>query len=73
MAREGGFDVRREILRMMLEKIAEDKYPSGQMMNFVEQMLTPQYVQAYAEVLMEKVQNERHPSNDMLKRLMALA
>jgi hypothetical protein len=30
-------------------------------------------VQAYAEVLMAKVRKDKHPSHDMIKRLLKLA
>jgi hypothetical protein len=73
MARERGFDVRQEVMRLLLEKIEADRHPSGAMLNTVEQLLTPQYVQPYAQVLMKKLREDKHPSNDMLKRLLALA
>ena len=48
MAREGGFDVRKEVIRLLLEKVAQDRHPSGAMLNTIEQLLTPEYVPAYA-------------------------
>jgi hypothetical protein len=73
MAREGGFDVREEVVRLLLEKVAQERHPSGDMLNTIEQLLTPEYVPAYAQVLMQKLREDKHPSKDMLKRVMTLA
>lgn len=69
MARNDQYDVRREILRVLLSKIADDPYPSGTMMDMVEGMLEPDEVPAYAELLMDKLRRDRFPSFDMLQRV----
>ena len=67
------YDVRREVLRVLLTKIAEDPYPSGTMMDMAEQMLEPDEIPAYAEVLMDKIRGDRFPSYGMLNRVANLA
>lgn len=67
------YDVRREVLRVLLAKIAEDPYPSGTMMDMAEQMLEPDEIPAYAEVLMDKIRGDRFPSYGMLNRVANLA
>lgn len=69
MAGNQQYDVRREVLKVLLSKIADDPYPSGTMMDMVEQMLTPDEVPAYAEVLMDKIRRDRFPSLNMLERV----
>lgn len=69
MAGNQQYDVRREVLKVLLSKIADDPYPSGTMMDMVEQMLAPDEVPAYAEVLMDKIRRDRFPSLNMLERV----
>jgi hypothetical protein len=64
-------DIRREIVNMLVEKIAGDRNPSITQMDLVEQLLTPDDVPAYVAVLMDKVKSERYPSLSMINRLIA--
>jgi hypothetical protein len=66
-------DVRMMLTRTLLEKIANDPYPSSTMMDMLEELLTPQTVGAYANVLIDKVEADEFPSLDMLKRLQQLS
>lgn len=67
-----GYDIRREVLRVLLSKVADDTHPSGSMMDMIEEMLTPDEIPAYAEVLMEKIRRDRFPSLSMLERVAKL-
>jgi len=74
MASNGdGVDVRGEVVDLLLQNIASDRYPSVTMMDLVEELLRPDDVPAYAAVLLDKVQTETYPSLAILRRLMALA
>ena len=66
-------DLHREVLLVLLEKIEGDPYPSVTMMDMAEQMLRPEDVPTYAEILMDKVRADRFPSIDMLKRVSGFA
>jgi hypothetical protein len=68
----GGMDTRARLVDLLLEKIAEDQYPSETMMDLVEQLLLPDDVPAYAAVLMDKVRGDMYPSVSMMKRLVDL-
>ncbi|MGN6752373.1 MAG: hypothetical protein ACTHJJ_07445 [Intrasporangium sp.] len=57
---------------MLLEKVAEDLYPSGMMMDLIEELLQPDEVAAYVAVLMEKMQDDAYPSVGMMRRVTAL-
>ncbi len=72
MARDEQYDVRLEMLRVLLSKVANDPYPSTTMLDMIEQMLTPDEVPAYAELLMEKIRGDRFPSIPLMNRVMAL-
>ncbi|HEX6876273.1 MAG TPA: hypothetical protein VF165_11495 [Nocardioidaceae bacterium] len=67
------YDVHGEVLRVLLSKVQADPYPSGTMMDMIEQMLEPDQVPAYAEILMEKIRRDRFPSLEMLQRVAKLA
>jgi hypothetical protein len=69
----GATDVRREVLLVLLEKIEEDDYPSSTMMDMAEQLLGPDELGAYTEILLDKVRDVRFPSIDMLRRALELA
>jgi hypothetical protein len=72
MPNGGHNDSRRRFLDLLLERVAEDMYPSGTMMDFIEELLRPDEVPAYAAVLMQKIQDDAYPSIDMMRRVMAL-
>lgn len=72
MASGSEYDVRGEILRMLMERVAEDQYPSATMLDMIEQILRPDEVPAYAELLMQKIRADRFPSIPLLNRVMAL-
>jgi hypothetical protein len=70
----GAIELHRKVLEVLLDKIAEDPYPSVTMMDMVEQMLTEaEDVYAYAEILMDKIRGDRFPSIDMLRRISSFA
>ena len=72
MPEQDEFDVRHEIVSLLLEKVRRDRFPSSTMMDLLEEMLTPQDVPAYARTLMEKVSADEFPSIDLMVRLRAL-
>ena len=72
MASGSEYDVREEILRMLMGRVAADQYPSATMLDMIEQILRPEEVPAYAELLMQKIRDDRFPSIPLLNRVMAL-
>jgi len=73
MAQDFRNEVRSRTLRVLLDKVDTDQYPSSTMLDMVEQLLTPDDVVDYVEVLLSKVEDENYPSNSIIRRLMALA
>jgi hypothetical protein len=69
MAQDESRDTRRELVELLLGKIEADPYPSTTMLRLVEELLTPEEVQAYADILMDKAQSENFPSIPMLARV----
>jgi hypothetical protein len=59
---------------LVLERIREDRYPSGQLMDRLEAALTSREELAeYLDALLEKVEQDRYPSKQMLDRVHVLA
>lgn len=66
-------ELHREVLRVLLERVEEDPYPSVTMLDLIEEMLRPEEVPVYTEILLDKIRADRFPSLDMLQRVTALA
>jgi hypothetical protein len=66
------FDVRQELLRILLNRVQNEKHPSSTMMNLIEQLMGPEERVVYARLLLEKIRGERWPSLQMIRRVMAL-
>jgi hypothetical protein len=61
-------------LEALLERISEDAYPSGELMDRAERaMSTPEHLAAYLDVLLDKVSETWYPSKQMLDRIDRLA
>lgn len=72
MANGNGFDTRAQVLDLLLEKVADDTYPSETMLDLIEEIARPEDIPAYAAILMTKVAGDTYPSISMLRRLVAL-
>jgi hypothetical protein len=66
------YDVRREILDILLTNVANDRHPSATMMDLIEQLIGPEERPIYVQVLLDKLRQDRHPSIPMMRRIMAL-
>jgi hypothetical protein len=71
MGAQGRYDVRTEMLEALLQKVGEEQYPSSTMLDMIEELLTPDDVPVYAEMLLTRIRSERFPSIPMLARLQA--
>jgi hypothetical protein len=56
----------------LLKKVREDRYPSATEMAIIEQVIPPQLLPRYVEILIEKVTQESRPSISMLHRIQRL-
>lgn len=70
---QNDYDLREEMLDMLLQKVASDRYPSYTMLNMIEELLTPEDVPVYAETLLSKMREETYPSIPLIARLKRLA
>jgi hypothetical protein len=59
--------------RILLDHVREDDYPSVTQMTLIEESIPLDMVDEYLEILFEKVQNTRHPSIPMMRRIQRVA
>ena len=73
MADRQSFDLRAEIVDALMEKVDTDPYPSNTMLNYIEELMTPEELPRYAESLLRRIQSDNFPSIPMIARLKRLA
>jgi hypothetical protein len=54
---------------ILLEKVRDERYPSSTQMTMIEQVLPPELLSRYVEILLEKVAQDNRPSIPMLQRI----
>ena len=69
MASNPNAEYRAKYLRALIEKVREDRHPSTTQMNLIEQSIPDQWLPAYIDILLEKIEGEHNPSVSMLKRI----
>jgi hypothetical protein len=65
-------DAREVLLDALLEKVADEPYPSATMLDQIEELLEPDEVQIYARMLVRKIRADAFPSIPMIRRIAAL-
>ncbi len=61
------------LVRMLIEKVREDKYPSFTQMELIEESITPELIEDYFDVLAEKVMGDEFPSIQLMRRMQRVA
>ncbi len=57
------------LARVLLEHVRRDRHPSTTQMSMLEQVIPPQLVDEYIDVLLDKVASDDNPSIPLLHRL----
>ena len=65
-------EARAAYLRLLMDRVRQDRYPSATHMTMIEQALPPQLLPVYIEVLLDKVAQDSNPSISMLRRIAGL-
>ena len=65
--------VRSRLLAALMDKVREDTYPSSTMLDTIEELLTPDDVDDYTDLLLSKIEDDQFPSIPMISRLRDLA
>lgn len=76
---DGDFDplearsrAREAMSRLLIDTIRRDTYPSTTMMDIVESQISDEELPEYLDMLMQKIDGDRFPSMDMIRRVVAL-
>jgi hypothetical protein len=56
-------------MRVLLDRIEEDRYPSGELMDRVEILLDREHIDEYIDILFSKVEDCHYPSKQLLDRI----
>jgi hypothetical protein len=62
-------EARATFLRMLMDRVRQDRHPSATHMAMIEQALPAQLIPVYVEILLEKVADDQNPSISMLRRI----
>jgi hypothetical protein len=61
-------------VELLFDKVREDQYPSGELLNRIERSLASQeHATEYLKILVEKIDETRYPSHQLLDRLERLS
>ena len=66
------YDLRAEMVDALLEKVETDTYPSNTMLNYIEELMTPDELPRYAQSLLSRIHSDKFPSILMIQRLKKL-
>ena len=61
--------VQTALAQVLLAKVRQDNYPSATEMDMLEEVIPPDLVRDYVNVLLEKTLTSRWPSISLLRRL----
>ena len=61
--------VRSRLLAALMDKVRADTYPSTTMLDTIEELLTPDDVDDYTDLLLSKIEDDQFPSIPMLNRV----
>jgi hypothetical protein len=62
-------EVQTALAQVLLAKVRQDNYPSTTEMDMLEELIPPDLVRDYVNVLLEKTLSSRWPSISILRRL----
>jgi hypothetical protein len=62
-------EARAAYVRLLMERVRQDRHPSATHMALIEAALPPQWIPDYLKILFEKVADDPNPSIPMLRRI----
>ena len=62
-------EARAVLAGMLLKRVKEDRYPSSTEMSLIEEIIPPQLLPRYVDLLLDKMAQESRPSISMIHRL----
>jgi len=68
-----GIESRAVLAGVLLKRVRQDRYPSATEMDLIEQIIPPQLLPRYVEVLLDKLAQDHRPSISMIHRINRVA
>jgi hypothetical protein len=66
----GATSVRERYVELLFDKVREDRYPSGELLDRIEAALaTREQAAEYLDLLVSRVEDSRYPSHQLLDRI----
>jgi hypothetical protein len=62
-------EARAVIAGMLMKRVREDRFPSATEMSLIEELIPPQLLPRYVELLLDKIAQDSRPSISMIHRL----
>jgi hypothetical protein len=62
-------EARAVVAGILLKRVRDDRYPSATEMSLIEEIIPPQLLPRYVDVLLEKIVQDGRPSISMIHRL----
>ncbi len=66
-------DLHDQVFAEIMEKVREDRYPSNQQLDLLEQNLVGHEREEFVQLLLDKIRQDRYPSMEMIRRVLRLA
>lgn len=66
-------DTRRRLLKTLMGKAKNDRFPSTTMLDTIEELLHAEDVPEYTDLLLERIEDDTYPSTAMIARLRDLS
>jgi hypothetical protein len=64
--------LRDRLVDVLIERVENDHYPSGTMMDQIERTMTEAHRDRYVQLLIRHVAGDRYPSPDLIRRIASL-
>jgi hypothetical protein len=64
--------LRDHFVDVLIERLENDHYPSGTMMDQIQFAMTDEHRDRYVQLLIKRVAADRYPSPDLIRRITAL-
>jgi hypothetical protein len=62
-------EARAVVAGVLLKRVREERYPSSTELSLIEEIIPPQLLPRYVDVLLEKIAQDTRPSISMLHRI----
>ena len=60
-------------IELLFDKVRNDQYPSGELLDRIEAALDADHAEEYLELLVSKIEDSHYPSHQLLDRVERLA